>query len=145
MANDYYPPQQQRGITPIEDILDPDQSEMVSRKIRHHMRKEIPRDESLLDLEGPYPPSPPGPQHNWDPNFMGPPPPSPPYLVERIKEERISRGINPGDISCKDIAEHIKNCEICSKIYNTDKTLYIIAIVILIIICIYLLKRILQL
>jgi hypothetical protein len=49
-----------------------------------------------------------------------------------------------GTPSCLDVAEHIANCPICSKFYNTDKTIYIIAIVALAIICILLLKKILD-
>ena len=49
-----------------------------------------------------------------------------------------------GTPSCLDVAEHIANCPICSKFYNTDKTIYIIAIVILSIICILLLKKVLN-
>ena len=43
---------------------------------------------------------------------------------------------------CLDVSSHIENCPICSKFYNTDKTIYIITIVILIIICFILLKKI---
>jgi hypothetical protein len=46
--------------------------------------------------------------------------------------------------SCLDVADHIANCPICSKFYNTDNTIYIIAIVILAVICILLLKRVLE-
>jgi hypothetical protein len=44
-----------------------------------------------------------------------------------------------GTPSCLDVAEHIANCPICSKLYNNDKTIYIIAIVILL-----LLKKVLD-
>jgi hypothetical protein len=47
------------------------------------------------------------------------------------------------EISCIEIAKHIKNCPICSKFYDTDKSLYIIIIIILLIFCILLLKKIL--
>ena len=46
--------------------------------------------------------------------------------------------------SCLDVAEHISKCPICSKFYNTDKTIYIIAIITLVIICILLLKKVLD-
>ena len=49
-----------------------------------------------------------------------------------------------GTPSCLDVAEHIANCPICSKFYNNDKTIYIIAIAILAIICILLLKKVLN-
>jgi len=47
--------------------------------------------------------------------------------------------------SCLNVADHIANCPICSKFYNTDNTVYIIVIVILAVICILLLKRVLEL
>ena len=46
--------------------------------------------------------------------------------------------------SCIDVAEHISMCPICSKFYNNDKTIYIIAIIILAIVCILLLKKVLE-
>lgn len=47
-------------------------------------------------------------------------------------------------INCLDIAEHVKDCPICSKFYKNDNTVYIIVIVILVILCILLLKRVLD-
>ena len=46
--------------------------------------------------------------------------------------------------SCLDVASHIESCPICSKLYNADKTIYIIAIVVLSIICLLLLKKVLD-
>jgi len=48
------------------------------------------------------------------------------------------------NLNCREIARHITNCEICSKIYNKDNTFHIIIICVLTIICILLLKRILD-
>ena len=46
-------------------------------------------------------------------------------------------------INCIEIANHIKNCPICSKLYgNTDKIFYIVVIIFLLIICLILLKNI---
>jgi hypothetical protein len=46
--------------------------------------------------------------------------------------------------SCLNVAEHINGCPLCSKFYNNDKTIYIITIVVLAVICILLLKRVLD-
>ncbi len=46
--------------------------------------------------------------------------------------------------SCLEIADHIPNCPICSKLYESDKTIYLIAIVVLAMICIILLKKVLD-
>ena len=46
--------------------------------------------------------------------------------------------------SCLETHDHILNCPICAKLYNNDKTIYIIVIIILSIICIMLVKRVLD-
>lgn len=48
------------------------------------------------------------------------------------------------NISCIEIAGHIRECPICSKFYDNDKTIHIIAIVVLSIICLLLMKRVLN-
>lgn len=47
-------------------------------------------------------------------------------------------------VSCLDLANHQTGCPICSKLYNCDKTLYIIVIVLLSVICVILLKKVLE-
>ena len=47
--------------------------------------------------------------------------------------------------TCLEISDHITNCPICSKFYNTDKTIYYVAISILTIVCLGLLVKNLQL
>ena len=47
--------------------------------------------------------------------------------------------------SCLEVAEHIVNCPICSQLYKNDRTIYIVIIVILTIVCLLLLKKILNL
>ena len=48
------------------------------------------------------------------------------------------------EISCMTVANHIKDCPICSKFYNCDNSMYIVCIALLIIVCIILLKRIIE-
>lgn len=47
-------------------------------------------------------------------------------------------------ISCISIAQHIDTCPICSRLYDTDKTLYILAIIGLLILCFLMVKRIVK-
>jgi hypothetical protein len=47
-------------------------------------------------------------------------------------------------LSCVDVAEHASNCIVCSKLYNTDTSLYIIAIAILLLVVVILFKKILD-
>ena len=46
--------------------------------------------------------------------------------------------------SCIDVANHFMMCPVCSRLYHNDKTVYIIAIVVLAFICILLLKKVLD-
>ncbi len=68
-------------------------------------------------------------------------------MYERPIEEPVVKSYKmPANTpTCLDVADHIANCPICSKFYNTDNTVYIIVIVILAVICILLLKRVLDL
>lgn len=51
---------------------------------------------------------------------------------------------NNEKLNCIDVANHIKNCPICSKFYENDKSIYIIIIIILAIICIILARKVLE-
>ena len=53
--------------------------------------------------------------------------------------------IDPFSFSCLDVANHVKDCPICSKFYNTDKSMYVVIILLLTIICVILLKKLLNL
>ena len=50
-----------------------------------------------------------------------------------------------GSPTCLEIVDHVSSCPICSRFYKNDNIVYIIAIVMLSIICILLLKRVLNL
>lgn len=48
-------------------------------------------------------------------------------------------------LNCVDVAEHTANCIVCSKLYNTDTSLYIIVISILLLVSAILFKKVLDL
>ena len=97
----------------------PQQSGMVSNNINQHMGQspmgQSPMEQSPMEQYMRHQPS-----------------------MEQF-ENKSSHNIN--SISCLEIAEHVSNCPICSKFYKNDNTIYIIAIVVLLIICILLLKK----
>lgn len=69
---------------------------------------------------------------------------------QQFQQEHIPRQLSQhiplqSPYSCLDIAGHIDNCPICSKFYKNDKSIYIVSIVVLVIICIILLKKVLDL
>ena len=55
-----------------------------------------------------------------------------PKIIENYKNE----------LSCREIADHVSNCPICSKLYRQKRTGYIIAIIVLVIINLILLNRV---
>jgi hypothetical protein len=65
-------------------------------------------------------------------------PPSPPPQPFRPQPE-VHMTYN-----CIDIARHIQDCPICSRFYNNDKTVYIIIIIVLSLMCLLLLKKVLN-
>ena len=50
----------------------------------------------------------------------------------------------PRFLNCITIAQHIDTCPICSKLYDTDKTLYLLVIFGLLIACFLLVRRLLN-
>lgn len=70
--------------------------------------------------------------------FFAPPPP--PQQQQQEQYTPLSDSPN-----CLDVHSHVQACPICSRFFKNDNTVYIIAIVILAIICILLLKRVLNL
>jgi hypothetical protein len=79
-------------------------------------------------------------------NQMQPPPqqaPQPIPISSEIVDNR--KEMNPlYDITCLQIAMHVKNCPICSNVYKSDSTIYILIIVILSILSLLLIKKITQ-
>jgi hypothetical protein len=64
--------------------------------------------------------------------------------LQQPPSEMIEQYVSPS-FNCIDVANHIKDCPICSRFYNNDKTAYVIAIVFLALICVLLLKKVLEL
>lgn len=62
--------------------------------------------------------------------------PVPHHFREHFEESK--------SLSCIDISEHIKKCPVCSQLYNNDKTIYLIVIFFLCLICLLLLKKVLH-
>lgn len=69
----------------------------------------------------------------------------PPQPIQYSSPPPIQKEINPlYDITCLQIAMHVKNCPICSKMYKCDSTIYILIIVILSVITLLLIKKLTQ-
>ena len=64
------------------------------------------------------------------------------YKSDKNEEEVKSKHTHKH--SCLEIADHISKCPICIKFYKTDITIYIVIIAILTLVCLLLLKKILN-
>ena len=71
---------------------------------------------------------------------------TPPIQQQQQQQKQQQQHNGPLDMhSCLDVHAHVTQCPICSRFFRFDNTVYIIAIVVLTIICILLLKRVLNL
>lgn len=68
----------------------------------------------------------------------------------RVPSSSFSSVYQPRDVSdqpmmsCLDVAGHIQECPICSKLYSCDKSVYLVIIIILSVACMLLLRRVLE-
>lgn len=145
------PPPHQRAVNqgqirssryPGADMLPNGQEDKFGKFIRQGHT--MPHEAGMSQMHGPPPPihGPPPPMHGHPmPAQMAP-------IVhesyEKPEDEAKKYAMPDNTPSCLAVAEHIANCPICSKFYNDDKSIYIIAIVVLAVICILLLKKVLD-
>ena len=84
--------------------------------------------------------------------FIMPPPPPPQnqFMDESMYEPNFNQPPtyrhNPPsyDINCINVADHTTNCIVCSRLYQHNTSGYIVVIILLAVICILLLKRVLN-
>ena len=125
--------QRNSNITMIEELPDLEQLEGVGEE---RLQKYIRNHQPPMQQSGMMAPPP--------PQFTAPLPmaplPSPHVFASREVESHPPYM----DYSCIDISKHIAHCPICSRFYNNDRTVYIIVIVVLSIMCLLLLKKVLN-
>ena len=68
----------------------------------------------------------------------------PQQMIQPQQLYQPQQHILPEEISCLTISNHIKNCPICSKFYNSDYSIYIVCIILLIIVCALLVKKLIE-
>ena len=130
-----------KNVTFIEDLFDADsltqsnsddmerQAQMNQIKNRHIRKSDI--NSHLQGING-YPEK---AEFQYQPPVYQPQY-QPQYQPSSFDSER--------DLSCMTIASHIKNCPLCSQFYNRNDSVYIISIILLIIACVILVKKILE-
>ena len=104
-----------------DGVLSPEMAQKIQRHVRHRY---VPTQEAGMSSYG---------------NPQMPPPP-----VEQ-QENYAPQQFNPlTSISCMDFHGHVQGCPICSRFYNSDKTVLYVVIVVLTIVCLLLLKKVLD-
>jgi len=130
-------------VTPISELADIDELDTLPVKGTGSVRQMNHGPPNYEQYQQPPPHffrgGPPGyPVPQPSPQFLRPPPVQKESFEENLEDDKDKK------LNCIDIAEHVKDCPICSKFYKRDNTLYIIVIVVLAIITILLLKRVLN-
>lgn len=110
------------GMKPRDEIKRPSQSEIEDKFIRK-------RGETPYAFQRPL-----APGFGKDGELVG---------HEREANEQPHRELR--EISCIMIADHVNNCPICTKFYKHDDTFLYIVLFILLVICLFLLKKTLKL
>lgn len=121
---------------PGENIMTTEESQRVQKFIRENHAS--PKESGMYyrDVQNTYMPS--------SQDQMPPlPPMGAPDQMSGI-DIPYSQVTTASEPSCIDCARHASACPVCKSYFNNDKTIYIIAIIVLIAICLLLLKKILD-
>ena len=131
----------------LEDLEHNNNSEFSEQNIPEKFRKFIRRPMGPAPMEsGMAPYNPPYNQQEQQQLHSHPQQHSQNFLVQQPPMPgSYSLEENSKSPTCLEIADHVSNCPICSKFYKNDNSIYIIAIIILSIMCVLLLKRVLDL
>ena len=154
-----------RNTTPIEDLIDLDDTNIITNNPNSNLNtsKFIRNSGHQINLDSGMSQS---NQSNQSRNQYFPPPkqmPSSPQSLQQSPQSHQSHQsqslqsqqshqlhplkINIPEIytpNCIDIHNHVTQCPICSKFFKFDNSVYIISIIVLSIICILLLKKVLN-
>ena len=134
----------EKKVTMIEDL--PELEDEGPPRIKREGNGLTPEQEAKFRKairEDHYPPVQSGMGRHPQPH---PQPSQPEHYTQPIYEPVPTKPIEHfhGQPSCIEVAYHVRECPICSQFYKNDKTPYLIAIAILIIICILMLKKVLN-
>ena len=118
-----------QNTTSIQELFDLEEEEKNVNKYNQYMRNPMTRDQLI------------------NPNYQYEEPIAHqslqvPLQIPRVKyEDKVQTSC---DLHCKDILNHIKECEICHKFYNNDRSIYIILLVLFGLIIVILMKRVME-
>jgi hypothetical protein len=137
------------------NMIPPDNANQIQKFIRNNVY-EPPVESGMAQQQRPQqrqqsPVQPPPPEQTQITQFIMPPPPPPQFMedsmmYEQNQQNQMYRHHHPHsyDINCINVADHTTNCIVCSRLYQHNTSGYIVVIILLSIICILLLKRVLN-
>jgi len=137
-----------RNVTPIGDLMDMDEIGSPPpqfRAIRNTSKtmygggspEQMGSERAQMEAhrrQG-MPPGGPGPPGAYTGEGYGPEQYGPMHREHYQPNRQLREYLKP-EPTCLEMAQHVKNCPICTKFYDNDKTVYIIIIIVLAIICI---------
>lgn len=132
-----------RNVTPISQLIDLDTDDRMSDGVRSLIRNQDSTYNMRQAINGNYMSANQygsgqfGGSQNSMLNDMG-------DVIQPIQMQPKQEIMMQHMITCPEVMDHIQNCPICSKLYNQDKTLYLIIIVLMGLVILILLKRILE-
>jgi hypothetical protein len=135
----------QRNVTMIDELPDIDDLEDNQNFVDTRMglsseqQKKFIRNTHVINSES-------GMLETQQPQYQQPQYQQPQYQQPQYQQpqQQFQQIQEPYLHTCLDISKHVENCPICSKLYNNDKSVYIFCIIILVIICLLLLKKVLN-
>jgi hypothetical protein len=142
------------------NMIPPDNANQINKFIRNNVY-EPPVESGMAQPQRPpqrqnqhhqpQPQSQPPPEQTQITQFIiPPPPPQNQFMEDSMYEPNFNQPpmrYNPHhnyDINCVSVADHTTNCIVCSRLYQHNTSGYIVVIILLSIICILLLKRVLN-
>jgi len=148
-----------QGVTPIDQLMNLDNEDKSRDETLNKFRARSIRNSGdrggMSSYEKVYNSAPPPPQVEVVRQIIEEEPQEEEYGQMRTRSrDRVFRESYGGDDhkggdlsyggSCIDVANHAYNCPVCSRLYNTDKTPHLVLIGLLVIICLILIKKVLE-
>jgi hypothetical protein len=136
------------------NMIPPDNANQIQKFIRNNVY-EPPVESGMAQpqqrpqqRQQPQPVQPPPDQTQITQFIMPPPPPQPQFMDDSMMYEQNQQMYryhpHSYEINCINVADHTTNCIVCSRLYQHNTSGYIVIIILLSIICILLLKRVLN-
>lgn len=135
--------QKNRNVTMINDLPDLEDLEQNSQMYQQNDHPGMYPEKFQKFIRNPHNSPPESGMYPQKEFYQTGPPINPPNSPNPSNPSQYNNHAH--ETNCLDFNSHVMGCPICSRFYNNDNTIYIIAIVVLSIVCVLLLKKVLNL